>query len=217
MAKSDSSLPSTTEARLLHDRLLTGDPTAPSDLAVAYLDWLADWLTGLNPRLDPDLCTTAAEDAILALIKNPASYQPGRRALEAYLRMSASGDLKNLLRSESRHARRRAQLEAVEVSPTAGKYLWDEEADPARLLERKEDEEAAAEYSRLPAVIEANLTQEEAGVIELMQLGERKTAAYAAALGITHLPFDAQQREVKRVKDRLKKRLERSRGIYGQS
>ena len=43
-----------------------------------------------------------------------------------------------------------------------------------------------------------------------MRLGERKTAAYALALGIADRPAAEQRREVKRVKDRLQKRLERA-------
>ena len=40
--------------------------------------------------------------ALLALIKNPLSYDPGRQGLPAYLRLSARGDLRNLLRRERR-------------------------------------------------------------------------------------------------------------------
>lgn len=207
---------SRSQARALHQRLLGSDPVAPSDLAAAYLDPLTDWLVEHNPRLDPELCATAAEDAILALIKRPASYKPERQTLEVYLRMSAAGDLKNLLRSESRHRRRRANLEAVELSPTMRKYLQDDEADPARLLERWEEEAAAAERVRLPAAVESSRSPKEAEVMRLMVHGERKTTAYAQALGIAHLPFEQQQREVKRVKDRLKKRLERAREGHGQ-
>src|SRR5579872_4918993 len=117
--------------RSLHARLLAGEPDAQSDLAVAYLDSLAGWLIARNPRLDPDCCETAAEDAILALIKNPHTYDPARCPLESYLRMSAGGDLKNLLQKERRHSLRRADLAAVELSHDLGKYVQDADADPA--------------------------------------------------------------------------------------
>jgi hypothetical protein len=39
--------------------------------------------------------------------------------------------------------------------------------------------------------------------------GERRTATYAAVLGIEHLPDLEKKRTVKQVKDRLQKRLRR--------
>lgn len=202
-----------TAGRELHARLLADDPTAPADLALAYLDRLADWLIDHNPRVDPDDCATAAGDAILAVIKNPASYQSERQALEPYLRLSAVGDLKNMLRAERRHSRRRADLAAVELSSLAGKYLQDVEADPARIVERREEAALAASAIRpIPPAVRDRLTPQEAEVLELLRQTERRTAAYAAILGLTDRPPAEQQREVKRVKDRLKKRLERAGG-----
>src|SRR2546428_659415 len=103
--------PSGREARDLHARLVANDPTAPSDLAVAYLDPITDWLVQRYPRVDPNECATAVGEAIMSLIKNPLSYKPERQSLEVYLRMSARGDLRNLLRSEWRHTKRRANWE----------------------------------------------------------------------------------------------------------
>lgn len=204
------------EARALYERLLAEDPVAPSDLAVTYLERLTTWLIAHNPRVHPNDCATAAGDAILALIKNPKTYKPGRQTLEVYLRMSASGDLKNLLGSERRHREHRADWQAVAHSPVARKYLEDTGADPARILEQREDEALMAVRSSPGAEsLRAGLTPEEARVIELMQMRERKTALYAAALGISDLAFQEQQREVKRVKDRLKKRLKRAGGSDG--
>lgn len=204
------------EARALYERLLAEDPTAPSDLAVTYLDRLTTWLIAHNPRVHPNDCATAAGDAILALIKNPRTYKPERQTLEVYLRMSASGDLRNLLGAERRHREHRADWQAVEHSPVVRKYLEDTEADPAHILEQREDEALMAVTSpSVAASLRAGLTPEEARVIELMQRQERKTALYAAALGISELAFKEQQREVKRVKDRLKKRLKRAGGRDG--
>lgn len=211
-----SALPSPEAARALHQRLLDGDPVASSDLAVAYLDWLAAWLARTNPRDERHLCDTAAEDAILGLSKRPAAYDPERLGLEAYLRMAATRDLQNLRSRERRHSRHRADLDAVELSPDAGKYLWDEAGDPARIVERRE-EAMANETVLAPRLAAARegLSEAEAWALELLRQGERKTAPYAAALGITHLPLAEQRQQVKRVKDKLKKRLERAGGPHG--
>lgn len=198
------------EARDLYQRLLSDDAAVPTDLAVAYLDHLTDWLMEHNQRLDPTDCATAAEDAILTLIKTPASYKPERQSLEVYLRISAQGDLRNLLRSEQRHSKRRADWEAVELSSVVGKYVWDEQSDPALIVERQEDEVEDASLPSVPDSVRAALNPQEKRVLELMDRKERKTALFAEVLDITHLPPAEQKREVKRVKDRLNKRRERA-------
>ena len=215
LSESSSVLPSQDQALALHQRLLAEDPVAPSDLAVIYLDWLATWLTRRNPRLQEHFCNEAAANAILDLIKRPWSYDPAKAGLDAYLRMSAAGDLKNLLRAERRHSERRADWDTVELSPDVGKYLWDEDSDPARILDRREDnmEHEAALAPRMAAAREG-LSEGEAAALELLRQGERKTARYAAVLNITHLPVAEQERQVKRVKDKLKKRLERAGGPH---
>jgi RNA polymerase sigma factor (sigma-70 family) len=200
-----------TQHQELYQRLLAGDALAPSDLADAFLDLLATELQRYNPTADPHLCAEAAEDALLALIKNPRSYDPERAALAGYLRMSARRDLQNRLRKERRHSDRRADLEAVEISPVVGKYLQDGEADPVHILiAREEIEEMIAALPRVPRAVLDGLTEQEREVLALMRRGERRTSEYARALCITHLPFAEQQRRVKQVKDRLQKRLQRA-------
>lgn len=211
-----TTFPKEDEARGLYDRLVADDPTAPSDVAVAFLDPLAAWMIRQNPRAHPDDCSAAAEEAILALIKNPASYNPRRLALDSYLRMSAKGDLKNLLERERRHHRQRVSLDKVGLFGARGKYVQTDD-DPAMVLEWRET--AMERATRRPAVpddVRAGLTAGESGVLELMRSGERKTSIYAAALGISQLHPAEQQREVKRVKDRLQKRFERARRRHGQ-
>lgn len=204
--------PAPNEGHALWERLTSDDdPTASSDLACAYRDSLAEWLKRCYPRVDPDDCDAAAHNAIITLIKNPTTYKPERQTLDVYLHMSAAGDLKNILRAEKRHRDRRADLEAVEHSSSVGKYLWDEEADPAFVVERNEDEAAAAAAAAtLRMAIVQGLSPKETRVLDLMQAGERKTGTYARVLGIEDRPTEEQKREVKRVKDRLKKRIERA-------
>jgi hypothetical protein len=48
--------------------------------------------------------------------------------------------------------------------------------------------------------------------LEMWLEGERNTAPLAVALGLAHLSPSNQRREVKRFKDRLRKRLERAVG-----
>ncbi len=66
--------------------------------------------------------------------------------------------------------------------------------------------------AKVVGTLRAKLSLEERRVMDLMLDGERKTRVYAEALGLSGLPAAEQKREIKRVKDRLKKRLERTWG-----
>jgi len=207
MAASVDFLVSQEEELSLHRRLLEGDVTAPADLATRFHDSLIAWLVEKNSSEVPEeFCIEAAEDAWMALVKKPTSYDPSRgKRLGAYLCMSAQGDLKNILRREGRY-RRHATLEDVELSPEAGKYLAVND-DPLRYLERQE--ESAKVTRTVVAPAREGLSEAESRALDLMLHGERKTAVFAEALGITHLPTNVQRTEVKRLKDKLKKRIER--------
>src|SRR6266446_216030 len=113
MAASVEFLISQEEELALYRRLLDGDVTASADLAKGFLEPLIAWLVGRNSSKVPkDLCVEAAEDAVIALVKSPASFKPARRMrLFAYLRMSAQGDLRNILRREGRERQHEISLE----------------------------------------------------------------------------------------------------------
>jgi RNA polymerase sigma factor (sigma-70 family) len=196
------------EERSLHRRLVDRDVTASSDLAHLFLEHLIAWLVEKNSSsVAEELCIEAAEDALIALMKSPASFNPARgKRLGAYLRMSAQGDLRNILQREGRHHEKQIRLEDVELCPRQGKYLIVDN-DPLRSLERQE--ESANATRTIVAAVREGLSEAELRVLDLMLQGERKTAVFAEALGITHLPGNLQRTEVKRAKDKLKKRIER--------
>jgi RNA polymerase sigma-70 factor (ECF subfamily) len=195
------------EERALHQRLVAGEETAPSDIARVFLDSLIAWLKARNSAEVPEeLCIEASEDALIALVKSPQSYKPERgKRLFSYLRMSAQGDLRNILRREGRHWKQ-ITLDDVELSREGGKYLLVNE-DPSLFLERQEENAHATKTIVGP--VRDGLTESESRALDLILQGERKTMVFAEALGITHLPTRVQRTEVKRVKDKLKKRLER--------
>lgn len=216
MAKAPISLPSREQQLEIHRRLVDGDPTAPADLAVAFLEQVATWLVSANGnRVADDLCADAAEDAIIALSKNPGSYQPTRgKSLYAYLKMSAQGDLLNLLRKEKCRLGTRVKLENLELATDAGKYLGRDDDPSVRLQIHEEVEQAEV---NVLSTVRAGLPEAEQQVLQLMLDGERRTAYFARALRIEHLPKDEQEAAVKRVKDKLKNRLRRARGEHGRS
>jgi DNA-directed RNA polymerase specialized sigma24 family protein len=194
------------EHQQLHKRLVDADPTASADLATTFLDRLIAWLTGHHPARPQDLICEAAEDAIVNLIHHPNSYQP-RIPLEAYLQMSARGDLLNALRRRERDAAK--MQEAVELVIQRGKYQGQQ--DPLSQLQAAE--EMATPAPAVPASVLDGLTEGEVRALQCLLDQERRTAVFAEALGIAHLPVAEQQRIVKKVKDKLKKRLERAGGV----
>ena len=71
-------------------------------------------------------------------------------------------------------------------------------------------DEAVANTLTLPPTGTVSFTSQEAEVLTLMRQGERRTLEFARVLGISELPAEQQRREVKRVKDRIKRRVERA-------
>lgn len=191
------------QERALHRRLVEDDPVAPAELAATYLASLFNWLKNRNRQVDEHLCEEAAEDALLVLIRNPASYHPDKRSLEAYLRMSGQGDLRNRLRKERKYLQRHRSWDDVELHKEAGKYHGAENPVP-------DGDEKPIRLESIVTQENEKLSEPERRVMDLLQKGERRTAVFAEAFGVSHLPLQEQRREVKRVKDRLKIRLRRA-------
>jgi hypothetical protein len=201
--------PSSKDVLILHGRLVSGDPTAPNDLAELFLTPLVDWLQERNPKVSSDFILQAVEDALLNLIHHPSTYKPEKKlSLEKYLRMSAQGDLRNTLAKVRRSRAPEVSWNIVELSDQHGKYLGKED-DPSLPLQVAEEAEELRQS--IPATIREGLTEAELQVLDLMLQGERRTSRLAEAYGIADLDPAKWAREIKRVKDKLKKRLERKR------
>lgn len=184
----------------LFQRLCVGDRLAQLELIDAVLDPLVGHLRRWRRDADEHACMTAAEDAVLSLIRNPAIYDPTKRGLMGFLKMAAQGDLRNELAKEQKHHTNRENRDCVELPESSGNTPPDELAGD---LPSFDDPNIAAEV--------ASFTATEREVLRLMRDGEKRTAAFAAVLGIEHLPAEDQAGEVKRVKDRIIKRLQRAR------
>jgi hypothetical protein len=185
----------------LYRRLCAGDRLAQSEFIVAVLDPLASHLRLWRVDADEHACLTAAEDAVLSLIRKPAIYDPAKRGLIGFLCMAAERDLLNAMRKEKKHHTDRENRDCVELPATGGNNAVEELADD---LPSFDDPDIAAEI--------ASFTATERDVLYLMRDGEKRTSAFAAVLGIEHLSVEDQASEVKRVKDRIIKRLQRARG-----
>ena len=188
----------------LHNRLLDHDPVATEEIFSLVAQELEKHLRlrfpSLAPGTDPDIYLSAVFDALTDYFKNPEKYDPAKSGLMTYLRLACRGDMQNLLKKESRHASGRTSLESVEFSLSDGN-------DVSKMVANTLDEQ------RLVADLTRGMTAEERAVFALMTEGERSTQVAAEAMNIGHLSPGEQAKQVKRVKDRLKKRIRR-RGLF---
>ena len=187
----------------LHNRLLSDDPVATEEIFNIVAPELERHLRLRFPSLaagvDPDIYVSAVYEALTDYFKNPGKYDSSRSGLVTYLRLAARRDMQNLLRKESRHVTGRISLESVEFSRSDGNDISERVADDL-------------DFQRLVEDLAQRMTSEERAVFSLMLEGERSTEAAAEAMGMGHLPPEDRARDVKRVKDRIKKRIQR-RGI----
>jgi DNA-directed RNA polymerase specialized sigma subunit len=122
--------------------------------------------------------------------------------------MAARWDLVNLLKREGKHQLGRVDWAVVEDEADGGNIFGEE--DPSQQLLRAEEMQ---QWQAVLATVAATFTEVERRVLELMFDGERNTAVYAQSLRMGALSTAEQEREVKRMKDRIKKRLQR--GVVG--
>lgn len=182
----------------LVERLVAGDPSAASDFCVAHLDAIVEQLRRSYPTTHEHALSEAAEDALLAFVKNPQAFDPMKGTVAGYLRMAAKADLINIQKKEARHHRDRAAADCVEDAP-----------DQRNDLEYEADSPSFADPG-LAAVI-ADFTEVERRFFDLMRDGEKRTPVLAVVLGLADTPTADQTAEVKKMRDRLIKRLQRGR------
>jgi hypothetical protein len=180
----------------LHNRLLAGDPTAPATIATHVFSSLCRGLQQANGNCSEDLLNQAAGDALFSYFKRPEQFDPGKGTLAAYLRMSAVGVLKNLLRSEKNLGEKFRT--GVELSQLAG----NREVQAQSLSPQTAEQLRVKLRDLFPGELDWQLAEL---IIDL----ERKTEPFAEILGLRHLPLEEQRLEVKRHKDRIKQKLRR--------
>jgi len=191
---------SRSEQASLHRALLAGDPTAPSRIADALLGPLIEALKFNWPHRDPHEIEQQAIDSLMNYFGAPERFNPAGSALLTYLRMDAQGDLTNSYRAsplKKEIASDDVELESVERNELV-EAAYD---DP--------DEEEQAESELDAKLNEAFPDPKDRAVVELLRDGVRSTDDYADVLEVTHLDPVARREFVQRVKDRIKKKLDR--------
>ena len=186
--------PTPDEEHQLLTQLDTGARTAREELAARYLPLLMHFLAGAFPWVAAELRDDAADRALIDFLCFRHQFDPTRGGLGAYLRMAARNDLRNLVERD-RRTRRGIPLDSV--------------AEPADHRNSTRGDELTWDHPRLVTELDA-LDAGERATLELMRLGARDTATFAGRLGLDHLSDEEQAVAVKRVKDRVKRRLVRA-------
>lgn len=191
------------ELERLHQVLQAGaDPTASARMAELLLPALRRRFAGTK-LADPHAVGSLIGLSITRYLAEPTRWQPERGPLLAFLWQDVSGDVTNERDSRARLRRHEEpDSAAVELLGADRNLSVEEEVlddmDPFDV----EPSQLARARSEL-----ASFDDRDRQLIELLGAGVRSTSPYAEVLGLAHLPDAIQAKEVKRHKDRLKKRL----------
>ncbi len=194
------------QARALeaHQRLLDGDPVASADLC----ELLLGPLVGALRRRWPDASYAesvydSAVDALIGHFHAPGRYDQARATLLGWLVWQANADLIN----DYHAAQRRFDRDVV----TQAKLRNDN--NEARLAaggvasDRYPVLEDTGVWRRIRVAFPDR--QERELIWRCCVEGERSTKVAAQVLGLSSLPLAEQHRQVKNVKDRIMKKLQR--------
>jgi RNA polymerase sigma-70 factor (ECF subfamily) len=201
--------PSAYQVNVIYQRLLAHEADAPGDFIELLLDPLIEELRRRFPALPlPDLITDVVTDTLLAFVQSPNSYQMERGDLWKYLLMDAWGDLLNEWDKEQRRRAKEVpfNLVAHDRSDRNSNVVEEEVMQRLGMTFLPEGMDAQTAVSHLYIAIPDPRDRQ---VLLLMYNGERRTSAFAAVLGIEHLPIEVQRQRVKQVKDRLRLRVKR--------
>jgi len=202
------------EERVLHQRLLSRDPTAPEEAARKYLPLIelhvAARARNIYRLSDRQVIWDATVNAVmLDYILHPERFDPSKSGLLGYLKRAAERDLMNAVEKD----RRQRRGEELHADVEEGIRARNKRSEIARIT-RDAEEEAISRIQRekgLAAVSKVG-NDRDTVLLRLIAEGERSTNKFAAVLGIEGLPIAEQRLIVKQHKDRLKMRLKRGRG-----
>ncbi|WDO13958.1 hypothetical protein MH928_04475 [Flavobacterium sp. WW92] len=147
----------------------------------------------------------AVTEALFGYYRNPDTFNPELNTLKGFLEMAAKRDMQNILDREKNHLAKEHSPEDVELDET----YWN------RITRNNNIPDSDLINSELLGKIELELekhfdNQKDIQIAKMILSGERETRAFSEILKINTLTIEEQRTEVKKVKDRIKKVLERN-------
>ena len=179
----------------LHDHAVVGNRTALETIAEHALSTLHRQLRRAFPRTDDDLLQDAVTDAFMDYVRRPDHFDSSSsEGLDQFLYRAAWRNAANSLQSDLRRRSREVRY-----------------AREARLqaLLNQDERSLAIDTTMIRRLLDDTIDVAECEALACWLDGERRTGPLAQALGLGLLPAVDQQREVKRFKDRILKRISR--------
>jgi len=190
-------------------RLLDASCTRVDATVLATQEGLTELLSILERRLraarlygaTEDHVHDAAVDAIQEHFDNPTRHDPSRSSLTGYLYVAARRNLINLLRSEQRRRVREAVFAAGQTAVTRCPLA----------------QETSVILEQTLRQITKGFGPVEVRVLAMWLDGERRTEAFSRVLPLAHCSAAERRMHVRRVKERLIRRVQRwmSRNVQG--
>lgn len=191
----------------LHQLVQSGDALALVKLYDAYGENVVKVLRYDFSRLaqqDDSHILEAVNDAFLGYYNNPNSFDPTKNTLKNFLIMAAKRDMINIVARNKKYQGKIKLPMDVEVEEN----LW----NSIKTNTQSSDEEVIRKESM--NLIEKELrkyftNERDIEIAKMIIRGERETDAFATVLQIEEFERNKKQEEVKRIKDRIKKVLDR--------
>jgi hypothetical protein len=179
----------------LHERIVVGDGAAREELAARMLPWLRGRCRAGFRHAGDEIVNDAAEDAILQYLAHPERFDPSKGVpLDRFLHVVAWRRLANQVRNAAAKGRRDAAHAALVMPNEVGQVSG-----------YTSDRDETVTMSRILAAV---TDPRERGAL-LGWIAGDADVVLAKALGTDGLPAGEQSREVKRFKDRIRRRLRR--------
>lgn len=191
-----------------HQQIVSSNsPTAFAQLSELALPHLINFLRKEFHQVEIHLVETAVIDCLLSYHAAPQKYNPDKLTLFAYLRMAARHDLLNAIDRSNRLKRPLLDIDQLAVQSELATESWPP-SDSFHIEQWVKDETDLSQQALLHA-FEAELESRDRQLFLLILNGVRESNPYAEIMQLENRPLSEQRREVKRVKDRLIKKLTR--------
>ncbi|MCA9873510.1 MAG: hypothetical protein KC441_07645 [Anaerolineales bacterium] len=189
-----------------HHLVVHANATAFAELCETALPHLAQFLHLQFPQFEDSLHQMTAIDVLLAYHAQPDKYDPAKLSLFAYLRMAARRDFLNAIDKRQRYNRR-----LLNINDPGTQYLMphQQSLEESFLVDEWLYQYTALTQEEFIEALNATLDEQDQKIFSLMLDGVRETSAYADVMGLLLESKQTQQREVKRAKDRVIKKLQR--------
>jgi RNA polymerase sigma-70 factor, ECF subfamily len=165
------------------------------DLLEAFMDQMESFVRR-DPKwpCDQEMAHDAIVDVLLSYVETPERYNPARARLVSYLTKAAKYRVRDRLKSRSSESEREQNHASVVE-------LW--RSSPKDILEN------SVEAARVMDQLKNHLDEKDLIALHLFLSQERSSLVWAQTLGLDTSDEERMQQEVKRIKDRLMKILQR--------